>query len=86
MTPDVVIRPIRFPMTSVNQRFPSGPTVMVSGWLFAFGRGNSVTTPAGVMRPIALQSSSANHRFPSGPVTMPSGVQSELGSGNSVMT
>src|ERR1700726_4137296 len=40
--PDGVIRPIRLPMFSVNQRLPSGPAVMLCGPLAALGMENSV--------------------------------------------
>ena len=57
ITPAGVIRPILLPLSSVNQRLPSGPTVMLSGPLSDVGLesgGNSVITPAGVTRPIRL--------------------------------
>src|SRR5262249_61716709 len=47
-TPVGAIRPIW--LASVNQRAPSGPTVMLMGGLLAVGMENSVTTPAGVIR------------------------------------
>ena len=70
--PEVVTRPIWFLPFSVNQRAPSGPTVMSWGVELVVGGGNSVTTPVGVMRPI-LPVSSVNQRFPSGPSATPCG-------------
>ena len=50
-TPAGVMRPIRRPLVSVNQRLPSGPATMSRGLLPAvMPVANSVTTPAGVMR------------------------------------
>src|SRR5579862_8551522 len=45
--PDGVMRPIRLTANSVNQRLPSGPTVILDGSLWAVGIGNSVTCPGG---------------------------------------
>ena len=50
--PLVVIRPIRLPLFSVNQRLPSGPAAIRKGEPYADGIGNSVTVPLVVMRPI----------------------------------
>ena len=66
---------MRLPKDSVNQRLPSGPSVMSSGEALS-SLGNSVTTPAGVMRPMRLPEvppNSANQRLPSGPRAMPTG-------------
>jgi hypothetical protein len=46
MLPSGVMRPIRLPGNSVNQRFPSGPVVMLSGPPDGFGTGNSLRLPA----------------------------------------
>jgi hypothetical protein len=45
MLPAGVSRPMLLPATSVNQRFPSGPSVMASGPLAAVGTGTSVILP-----------------------------------------
>ena len=72
MIPPVgVMRPILLPVSSVNQRLPSGPVVIARVRLPAVGIGNSVTTPAGVIRPILLVKPSVNHTFPSGPAAIP---------------
>ena len=71
---------MRFPKGSVNQRLPSGPSVMSSGDALS-SLGNSVTTPAGVMRPMWLPEvppNSANQRLPSGPAVMPTGPSRRL--------
>ncbi len=86
ITPSVVIFPILFPSVSVNQRLPSGPVAMPSGWPGAVGIGNSVITPAVVMRPILLPSCSVNQMLPSGPTVMVSGRLAAVGTGNSVKT
>ncbi len=73
-TPAGVMRPIRFPSASANQRLPSGPAVMPVGLLCGLMPAeNSVSRPAGVMRPIRFPSRSVNHRLPSGPDVMPTG-------------
>ena len=65
MTPAGVIRPMRLPLDSVNQRLPSGPRVMSKGSAGDVRPTlNSVTTPSGVMRPIPGMFASVNHRFP----------------------
>src|SRR5580692_11554880 len=69
---------------SVNQRFPSGPGVMIAGKLDALGVGTSATTPAGVIRPTLPVRSSVNQRARSGPATISSGRLEPVGSGNSV--
>jgi hypothetical protein len=51
IAPSGVIRPIRLPENSVNQRLPSGPPAISQGWLFGLGSGNSVMALfAGSMR------------------------------------
>src|SRR5208282_2619215 len=67
---ETVTRPI-LSMRPVNQRLPSEPSVIPSGWLLAVGIGNSVIVPLGVIRPILLASDSVNQRLPSGPVVIP---------------
>jgi hypothetical protein len=62
-----VMRPILFPVNSVNQRLPSGPRAMPSG---DPAYGNSVIVPEGVMVPMCVNS--VNQRFPSGPVVIAS--------------
>src|SRR6266581_341096 len=85
-TPAGVMRPMLFPLNSVNQRLPSGPAVMPKGLLSPVGMENSpVTTPAGVMRPILFPEYSVNQRLPSGPAVMPRGKVEAVGMGNSVM-
>src|SRR2546427_436020 len=66
-----VMRPILLPLTSVNQRLPSGPAVIPVRTLSAVGIGNSVIVPLGLMRPILLPLSSVNQRLPSGPAVIP---------------
>jgi hypothetical protein len=50
MIPAVVIRPILFTSSSVNQSAPSGPAVMPWGLLLAVGIGNSEKVCAGASR------------------------------------
>ena len=71
MVPVGVIRPMRLPVSSVNQRFLSGPTVMPLGLLPVMGRLYSMNPACGVTRPMRSWSGSVNHRLPSGPPTMP---------------
>ena len=82
-TPVVEIRPIHeFPKwrtppisiisdSSVNQRAPSGPAVILLTERWGFGMGYVVTVPDVVIRPIALPS--VNQRAPSGPAAIPVG-------------
>src|SRR2546428_12814569 len=65
-----VMRPILLPLTSVNQRLPSGPAAIS---LRKLGTGNSVMVPLGLMRPILLAVCSVYERLPSGPSVMPVG-------------
>ena len=76
ITPAGVMRPISLLPYSVNQRFPSGPAVMIRGFSPGVGSWNSVTVPEGVMRPMALPPGpvSVNHMFPSGPAVMEYGI------------
>lgn len=83
MTPEVVQRPILFPFSSVNQRAPSGPTVMPHGAQAAVGTLYSVTAPEVVILPILLPLNSVNQRLPSGPVTMYEGCEAGWGRGYS---
>ncbi len=46
-SPPGVIRPILPAASSVNQRLPSGPAAMPTGWLPAVGTVNSVITAGG---------------------------------------
>src|SRR5215468_2063503 len=67
------MRPI-LPAFSPNQRLPSGPAVIRTGWpLGVMPAENSVTTPAGVIRPIRLPLVSVNQRLPSGPAVISAG-------------
>lgn len=79
----IVIRPILFPKSSVNQRRPSGPAAISAGVAPAVGTGNSLKRPAVVTRPI-FPELSVNQSAPSGPVAMPAGPLSGVGTGNSV--
>jgi len=55
----------------VNQTFPSGPAVIATGWVNAFGRANSLTLPSGVIRPTPPpRRSPTNQRLPSGPAVI----------------
>src|SRR6266702_8090406 len=85
MVPVGVMRPIRFPASSVNHRLPSGPAVIPWGLLPDEGTATSVTVPVGVMRPIWFPASSVNHRLPSGPAVIPRGSLPDVGSGKVVM-
>src|SRR5216683_2994624 len=76
----------------MNQRLPSGPTVMTVRPLAEVGTGNSVIVPLGVIRPIWFPMVSVNQRLPSGPAMMPIGpavLPSKplvpVGRGNSLM-
>src|SRR5690348_3847397 len=82
----VVMRPIWF-VVSVNQRLPSGPTVIELGpsTLVTVGGAYSVKTPAVVTRPILLPNDSVNHRFPSGPTTIPTGTLLVVGGRNQLV-
>src|SRR5438132_4262758 len=71
-------RTILLPEASVNQMFPSGPTVRPWGLLFRVGALYSVSkTPSVVICPIAFPPHSVNQRFPSGPVLMVRGQRGE---------
>src|SRR5262249_54048178 len=78
MTPLVVIRPT-LPAPSVNQRFPSAPTVMSLGDEFAVGIGKLVRFRLGSSsRQILFPIRSVNQMLPSGPVTIPDAAAVEL--------
>src|SRR3989442_11703817 len=81
------MRPMLFPLPSVNQTLLPRPDAMPRGVLEAVGSGNSVMTPLVVMRPILFPLCSANQRLPSGPAVIKAGPQ-KTGqvSPNSVMT
>ncbi len=54
-TPDVVMRPIRLPLVSVNHKLLSGPSVMLRGPEFGeIPALYSVTAPAVVILPMRL--------------------------------
>jgi len=60
-------------MKSANQMFPSGPTVIPSGWeppTNGFGTGKTLAIPVGVIRTIAWPALRLNQRFPSGPAVI----------------
>ncbi len=63
--------PMLLPPPSVNQRFPSGPTVIQVARLLAVGMEYSVMTPVVVILPILSVPYSVNHMAPSGPATIP---------------
>ena len=66
-TPFVFMSAILLTPGSLNQRLPSGPTVMSCGRLSGCGRANCVTTPEGVTRAMASPSYSQTQTLPSGP-------------------
>jgi hypothetical protein len=77
--PPVVIRPILFPILSVNHRLPSVPAAMPPGELPEVGIGYSAIAPPGVIRPILLPPASVNQTLPSGPRVAPWGVVFAVG-------
>ena len=79
-----VIRPILFPLFSVNHRLPSAPAAISNGVLFAVGIVNSVIVPVGVIRPILSPLVSVNHTLPSAPAAIPVGALVAVGIVNSV--
>src|SRR5258708_31215890 len=79
------MRPMLFPVSSVNHRLRSGPVVMPAGSLGVVGIGNWVIAPLVVIRPILFPEDSVNQTLPSGPRVMPKGALLGAGSGNSVM-
>src|SRR3954466_8247225 len=80
-----VMRPILLPMSSVNQRLPSGPEMIWKGRPDTVGTAYSVMVPAVVIFPICLVVllNPVNQRFPSGPAVRAKGW-AKLGTGNSV--
>src|SRR5437016_6696253 len=86
MTPLVVIRPIFPPPPSVNQRFPSAPTMISFGEEFSVGIGKLVRFRLGSSsRQILFAISSVNQMLPSGPAVIPIG-KLKVGVRNSVIT
>jgi hypothetical protein len=71
-------RPMLFAVDSVNQRLPSDPKAIPTGWLPCVGIENCVTAPVVVTRKTALDTYWVNHNAPSGPTVMPG---PRLGSG-----
>ena len=66
----------------MNQRLPSGPTVIPAGPLEAVGVGNSVIAwVVGLISPILLAPNSVNQRLPSGPAVIPHGSLEAVGVG-----
>ena len=83
--PAGVMRPIRLPRCSENQKLPSDPIVMIRGELPGCGRSNSLSPePSGSMRPMRLPAASVNHSVPSGAMAIVVGPLPGLGSGNSL--
>ena len=72
-----VIRPILLPLSSANQRLPSGPVTIPCGTALGVGRGNWVIVPAGDRRMILPVCCSVIHRLPSGPLVISLGAQQE---------
>src|ERR1039457_499022 len=68
IAPPRVMRPILLPACSVNQRAPSGPTVILPGRLLGLATRYSVMAPAVVKLAILLPEYSVNHSNRSGPV------------------
>ena len=85
ITPAGVMRPMRLPRCSENQKFPSDPIVMIRGALPACGRSNSLMrVPSGAIRPMRLPLPSVNHSVPSGAIAIVVGPLPGFGSANSV--
>lgn len=83
--PSGVMRSTLLILYSVNQRFPSGPSVIAAGLLRWVESANSLTWPEVVIRPILSTYGSVNQSAPSGPsVIAPSG-SSLTGTANSVI-
>jgi len=70
----VVIRPIFASVPLANQRLPSGPRAVPSGFLMRPSV-TKVMVPDGVTRPTLLFHSWVNQRFPSGPVVRCRGLR-----------
>src|SRR5579864_3983507 len=83
--PEVVMRPMLLPFSSVNQSAPSGPVVMPLGLEEGVSTGYSMITPAVVMRPI-LPTPSVNQSAPSGPAVIATVKLEGVGIGYSVKT
>src|SRR5438094_10345750 len=76
ITPAGVIRPILLPLSSVNQRLPSGPAVMLVGpprEVRAGREGKIVNTPVGVTVWAAMRDTSVTNSLPSGGAPVPRG-------------
>src|SRR5579875_1171481 len=84
IVPDVVMRPIFAPQSSVNHKAPSGPVTIADGKLRAVGIAYSVNAPAVVIRPMLFVPTSQNHNAPSGPIVIAPGLLPAL-NGNSVI-
>ena len=84
MLPCKSLRPILFPVLSVNQSAESGPATMPIAVAFAVGIGYSVMSPASVIRPILLPRLSVNHIARSGPYVMQYGREKNDGIANSL--
>ncbi len=80
MTPADVIRPILLPVCSVNQRFASGPSVIIRGSLPAVGIGKSLQSEVsnGAQTPILFALLSVNQIHLSGPTATPHGADSAV--------
>src|SRR5262245_41811059 len=75
------MRPTAPPISSVNQRLPSGPAAMAVGWLVVgLGSANCRTCPPAVRRSIRPPLRSVTHTAPSGPAAAPKGPPLGLGS------
>src|SRR5438128_5165167 len=81
--PSVVIRPILFPVHSVNQMAPSGPASMPSGWAWVVGTGYSEMVPGAVIRPMLPAWNSVSHTIPPAPTATSSGWLLGVGTRNS---
>src|SRR6185312_4004045 len=68
ISPSTVIRPTLWPAYSVNQRWPSCPVIMPTGWQSRRGNGNARNIPVETsMRQIWPAPLSQNQSPPSGP-------------------
>src|ERR1039457_5213217 len=84
IAPPRVMRPILLPACSVNQRAPSGPTVILPGRLLGLATRYSVMAPAVVKLAILLPEYSVNHSNRSGPVMKTFGLLLGVGTGRCV--
>ena len=67
---------------SLNQKRPSEPSVMASGWLPEVGMGYSVMSPCAVILPTLLPAVSTNHMLPSDAPAIPLGLEPAVGISN----